>query len=90
MDAADENSTKHSSGIPVVHALTAPALFAAIVAVAVVARISGGPMPCGACRQLLAEYAPKATVWIADSHSLNRVREFSVSELLPAAFLAVP
>src|SRR5580692_4285111 len=26
------------------------------VAVAVVARIDNGPMPCGACRQLLAEY----------------------------------
>src|SRR5205807_8436700 len=60
------------------------------VAVAVVARAPGGPMPCGACRQLLAEYAPKAAVWVADSRSLKRVREFSVSELLPAAFLAVP
>jgi len=60
------------------------------VAIAIVARAPGGPMPCGACRQLLAEYAPKATVWVADSRSLKRVREFSVSELLPAAFLAVP
>src|SRR5436189_636923 len=29
-------------------------------AVAVVARVAGGPMPCGACRQLLAEYASDA------------------------------
>ena len=60
------------------------------VAVAVVARAAGGPMPCGACRQLLAEYAPAAKVYVADSRRLNRIREFSVRELLPGAFLKVP
>jgi len=60
------------------------------VAVAVVARAPGGPMPCGACRQLLAEYAPQAAVWVADSRALHAVREFSVRELLPAAFVDVP
>jgi len=60
------------------------------VAVAVVARAPGGPMPCGACRQLLAEYAPKAAVWVADSRALRTIRAFSVSELLPAAFVEVP
>jgi cytidine deaminase len=60
------------------------------VAVAVVARAPGGPMPCGACRQLLAEYAPQASVWVADSRALRALKEFSVSELLPAAFVAVP
>ena len=60
------------------------------VAVAVVARAPGGPMPCGACRQLLAEYAPRATVWVADSRALKILREFSVQELLPEAFVAVP
>ena len=57
------------------------------VAVAVVARCDGGPMPCGACRQLLAEYAPDAKVFVADSDALKTVREFSVRELLPGAFL---
>lgn len=60
------------------------------IAIAVVARAPHGPMPCGACRQLLAEYAPKATVWVADSRALDVVREFTVADLLPGAFLAVP
>src|SRR6185369_4046294 len=56
-------------------------------AVAVVARVAGGPMPCGACRQLLAEYASDAEVFIADSRRLKSVKKFSVRELLPGAFL---
>jgi cytidine deaminase len=60
------------------------------VAVAVVARAEGGAMPCGACRQLLAEYAAAAMVFIADSRRPRVIREFSVRELLPGAFLAVP
>jgi cytidine deaminase len=60
------------------------------VAVAVVARCDGGPMPCGACRQLLAEYAPDAKVFVADSRAPGKTREFTVRELLPAAFVEVP
>ena len=60
------------------------------VAVAVVARAPGGAMPCGACRQLLAEYAPRATVWVADSRAPRIIREFSVRELLPGAFALKP
>ena len=56
-------------------------------AVAVVARVAGGPMPCGACRQLLAEYASDAKVYVADSRRLKAVKQFSVRELLPGAFL---
>jgi cytidine deaminase len=57
------------------------------VAVAVVARAPGGPMPCGACRQLLAEYAPGAKVWVADSRAPGKIKEFTVRELLPSAFV---
>jgi cytidine deaminase len=60
------------------------------VAVAVVARAPGGPMPCGACRQLLAEYAPEAKVWVADTRALRALKEYCVRELLPAAFVEVP
>jgi cytidine deaminase len=60
------------------------------VAIAVVAAAPGGPMPCGACRQLLAEYAPDAIILIADSRALKAVMEFSIAELLPAAFVNVP
>ena len=59
-------------------------------AIAVVAAVPRGPMPCGACRQLLAEYARSAKVWVADSRSLTVIREFSVCELLPEAFMEVP
>jgi cytidine deaminase len=55
-------------------------------AIAVVAALDDGPTPCGACRQLLAEYAPDAVVWIADARAPEKVREFTVRELLPAAF----
>lgn len=58
-------------------------------AIAVVAAWSGGATPCGACRQLLAEYAPGARVWIADADAPGQAREFSVEELLPGAFTFV-
>jgi cytidine deaminase len=58
-------------------------------AIAVVAEIEGGAMPCGACRQLLAEYAPNASVWIADPRRPNDAQEFSVQALLPQAFVAI-
>jgi cytidine deaminase len=71
------------------------ALFAALtsgkknfVALAVVSHKAA--TPCGACRQLLAEYAPRARVFVADGRAPNRIREFSIQELLPAAFLDVP
>jgi cytidine deaminase len=59
-------------------------------AIAVVAARRGGPMPCGACRQLLAEYAPQAKVWVADARALHRVRSYAVRELLPGPFVDFP
>lgn len=55
-------------------------------AIAVVARLDGGATPCGACRQLLAEYAPDATVYVVDSAKPQSVRQFTVASLLPEAF----
>ncbi|MEJ0090453.1 MAG: cytidine deaminase [Limisphaerales bacterium] len=60
------------------------------IAVAVVARCEDGPMPCGACRQLLREYAAEAKVFVADSDDLKKIREFSIKELLPSAFVMAP
>jgi cytidine deaminase len=60
------------------------------VAVAVVARAEGGAMPCGASRQFSAEYAAAAKVFVADSRRPQVIREFSVRERLPGAFLAGP
>jgi cytidine deaminase len=59
-------------------------------ALAVVAPMTGGAMPCGACRQLLAEYAPAARVLTADSRAPGRVRQFAVAKLLPGAFTLGP
>ena len=55
-------------------------------AMAIVARLHGGAAPCGACRQLLSEYAPRATIWVADSAQPEQVRTFKVAALLPHAF----
>lgn len=59
------------------------------IAVAVVARWDGGAMPCGACRQLLAEYAPDAKVFVADTADLQTIKRFTVGGLLPGAFRLV-
>ncbi|MCL5429254.1 MAG: cytidine deaminase [Chloroflexi bacterium] len=52
-------------------------------AIAVVTRDGG--MPCGSCRQVLAEFAPNAQVLIANEKG-ELIRESTVSELLPGAF----
>lgn len=42
--------------------------------------------PCGACRQILAEFAPQATVTLINLQGVTR--EFTVAELLPESFNA--
>jgi cytidine deaminase len=66
------------------------AVFAAVArgarrftAVAVVT--SNGATPCGACRQVLAEFGPHMLVIVADAAGCRHIYE--LSELLPAAFL---
>jgi len=96
MASAEDMIESSSMGRPAMSTTTvlSPALFRALtsgerdfVAIALVAAVEGGPTPCGACRQLLAEYASDATVWTAHPDHLDRGREFSVGALLPAAFL---
>jgi len=53
------------------------------VALAVVT--SNGGTPCGACRQVMAEFGLDTVVLIADAQG-NLKQEASVSELLPGAF----
>jgi cytidine deaminase len=46
----------------------------------------GGAAPCGACRQLLAEYAPQAVVILIDSNSPEAPTSTTMDALLPHAF----
>jgi cytidine deaminase len=87
VESASYGLTCCAERVALFHALTSGVR--SITAVAVVARTPGGPMPCGACRQLLAEYAPAAVVIVADAEDLKAARKFTIRELLPAAFVLV-
>lgn len=52
------------------------------VAIAIATRNGGSP--CGACRQVLREFAPRMRVLIADD--AGHVREFRLDQLLPESF----
>ena len=47
--------------------------------------LKGSGSPCGACRQVLNEFAPDLIILLADPEGLN-LRETTLSELLPDAF----
>ncbi len=51
--------------------------------IAIVADTDEVISPCGACRQVLAEFAPALPVFSANLH--GDVRQFSLSDLLPRA-----
>lgn len=45
------------------------------------------PYPCGACRQVLAEFCPVSTpVFVAPIRALSRVQRFTLGDLLPHQF----
>jgi cytidine deaminase len=55
-----------------------------IVAVAIVT--SGGHSPCGACRQVLAEFGPTMEVLMVDADDPSRARATTLDKLLPDGF----
>jgi cytidine deaminase len=54
------------------------------LAIAVATR--NGGMPCGSCRQVLAEFGKDIRVFIVKGETASVVEETTVSELLPGAF----
>ena len=52
---------------------------------AIAISVKGGGSPCGACRQVLNEFAPNLRVIMADEDG-QLVREMTLNQLLPEAF----
>jgi cytidine deaminase len=53
---------------------------------AVVVVLEGAGSPCGACRQVLAEFGDLFPVLLVDATSRTATRQWAIGELLPAAF----
>ena len=47
---------------------------------------TGSFPPCGACRQVLSEFAEEATVWLVDANSKEVTQTVPFADLLPGAF----
>lgn len=54
--------------------------------VAIAVATAGGGAPCGACRQVLAEFADELLVLLVDAERPENVIERNLSELLPHPF----
>src|SRR3954463_8361838 len=48
---------------------------------------AGGGTPCGACRQVIAEFAPELPILIIDVHQPDKIVELNLRDLLPQAFV---
>ena len=46
----------------------------------------GGVAPCGACRQVMYEFAPNLVLFLIDANQSDRVTEVSLAALLPDPF----
>ena len=51
---------------------------------------AGGGTPCGACRQVLVEFAPELPILLIDVDRPSAVVELNLRELLPKAFSLNP
>ncbi|QDU26797.1 Cytidine deaminase [Anatilimnocola aggregata] len=48
---------------------------------------AGGVTPCGACRQVLAEFAPNLSILLVDSDHPEQAIEVNLAHLLPGRFI---
>lgn len=51
---------------------------------AIAVATTNGVAPCGACRQVLSEFAPDLIIYMTNSH--GRIKTTSIKKLLPGAF----
>src|SRR5207247_7511644 len=51
---------------------------------------AGGGAPCGACRQVLAEFTPDLAILLIDVDRPNNIVEVNLRDLLPRAFTLNP
>lgn len=54
---------------------------------AIAVATQGGASPCGACRQVLVEFADDLLVVLVDAADPTNVRDWRLRDLLPAAFV---